>query len=282
MRRVLPAIVAAAGQLGCLTATPFGSAVADEDRDTIAKNLARLLEAGPVAPPFTFVALGDTHSELDDLADTVAILGSSRGDARFVVHTGDLTDNGLLVEFEWAKERLDRLPMPYLTSLGNHDALSRGDRIYGAMFGPYDYSFVYGGVKFVFFDSNTLEHEGEAPRREWLSAELGRLDGATRAIAVTHQPVNDPDDVEGGDTDVFYRDLARDHDVALFVHGHIADFAVVPFEDGLRASTSTFEGGHYTIVTVLDDGLAFERCAFDRCAIVSPPYGPVPHDTPIP
>lgn len=259
---------------GCLQPTPFSTDVSEDDAYTLAKNLERLSARGPVAPPFAFVALGDTHDDYDDLEDVVAVL-RERSDVHFLVHSGDLTNRGLLAEFAWVKHELDELDVPYLTTLGNHDALSRGQQIYREMFGPYDYSFVYGGVKLVFYNANTLEFPGEAPRRDWLRAQVSDLGGAERLMLVGHVPPQSSEDLPGGDTRRFYEEIATEHDIALWIHGHIADYALVPFHDDLALSTSTFEGGHYSVVTVLEGTLRVERCTFAVCNEVTSPYGPV-------
>lgn len=74
-----------------------------------------------------FIHLSDTHLSLDvpARADTFrAAIGSVNkeyADAGLLVHTGDITHNGLQEEYELAGEILSTLSMPYLLIPGNKD-----------------------------------------------------------------------------------------------------------------------------------------------------------------
>lgn len=101
---------------------------------------------------------GDNHGNLGALADAVGAI-NRRTDIDFVVHLGDMTDTGTTREFEWARDRLERLRPPYVAMIGNHDFLGTGDEVYGAMFGPTNFSFIAGGVKFVCINTCATEYD---------------------------------------------------------------------------------------------------------------------------
>lgn len=94
----------------------------------------------------------------------------------FVVQLGDMVSTGTSGRFVSFLRRLTAasLPMPYLTVLGNHDRRRPHGRtdsvVYRAAFGPADYWFERGGVRFVVVDSSL---GGLSPRQlSWLAAAL--------------------------------------------------------------------------------------------------------------
>jgi 3',5'-cyclic-AMP phosphodiesterase len=252
----------------CIHTTPFQSD--PSVTDLTAKNLARLDGRRPAPQPFKFAALGDTHEAYDELARTVEAL-NARDDLEFLLIAGDLTTIGLLDEYEWSVEILQRLDIPFFTVVGNHDALSRGKQIYQRMFGPYDYSFSYGGLKFILFNSNTLEFEGAAPNAEWLRSEAARLDGNRGIVFLLHHDFRGPEDLPGGRTAELYAELAARHPVELVVHGHLEEFSLEEWRGVPKLQCGSFNKVFFhTIVTVEAASLRFERCRFERCEPVEP------------
>jgi hypothetical protein len=254
--------------VGCLTPTPFGTDVDEQDLNR--RNL-EWLQAEPRAGPLSFVALGDTHDEYDDLVTTIEILNAHR-DLDFLVHTGDLTDRGLLREFEWVERALSKSRIPVFVTIGNHDAISSGKEIYRKLFGPFDYGFTFKNQKFIFFNSNAYEFPGSTPDRSWLVAQLAALSVPVRAILVTHQPARSPSEMPGENTAEFYAGLAESFPISLWITGHEQDFELRAFGQTLNLQTSTFQKtALHTIVHIDDRGRArFELCRFADCRSVSP------------
>jgi Icc protein len=249
---------------GCLQTTPLDTDA--EHTGLIAKNLQALERRGEPRHPFRFVAMGDTHDEYDDTASAVEAI-NARGDVELVAHAGDITDRGLLQEFEWSYEVLGRFKMPLLIAIGNHDAVSHGAEIWSKMFGPRDYSFYFGGLKFVFFNSNALEFPGQAPRRDWLRAEIANRGAARAVVVVTHHPPQHADDLPGGDTHEFYDGLIQSGDIALWVHGHLAEPRLYRVHSTPVLQCGTFqEDRYYWVVTVDHERLSFERCFYGACS----------------
>lgn len=96
--------------------------------------------------------LGDSHQALEELSEVVDAVNAH--DLAFVLHLGDMTDAGLRQEYRWTLDELKRLRRPFLTAIGNHDALSNGKDVYRRSFGAYDYRFTYGDVRFVVPNTN--------------------------------------------------------------------------------------------------------------------------------
>jgi 3',5'-cyclic-AMP phosphodiesterase len=251
---------------GCFKSTLFTTN--PDETDVTRGELAQLAKLEAPSKPWTFVALGDTHDEYDDLETSVGII--NRSDARLALIAGDMTDRGLLQEFEWSGELYRELAMPFFTAIGNHDAISDGRTIYGKMYGPYNYSFRYGGLKFVLFESNDLENSA-APDRDWVRAQVADHEGDVGVVLVTHQPLLQEDEVEGGTNHEFYDELLASGDVVLAIHGHL-DEQRLRLSHGVPVlQCGTFETTRlHTFVHVDGAGLRFESCKFDDCRDLAP------------
>lgn len=111
---------------------------------------------------FKFAFISDSHQWLSDLMEEVKDI-NSRNDIDFVIHGGDVTDFGATQEFEWTREKLQKLNKPFIVLLGNHDCLGTGNQAYEAMFGNPDFSFIASRVKFVCLNTNAIEYDYSKP-----------------------------------------------------------------------------------------------------------------------
>lgn len=251
---------------GCLKSTPFKTE--PDEVDLTSRELSKLQQLGEPPKAFTFLAFGDTHDEYDDLETSVGIMNQSA--ARFALIAGDLSDRGTLQEFEWSGELYRQLKMPFLTVIGNHDAISDGKEIYRKMYGPLDYSFRHGPLKFVLFDSNDLETPS-APDRDWLRAQVEEHGDAKGVVLVTHQAVLDSDAREGGDNHVFYDELLRGGDVVLVVHGHLDEQRLRQKHGVPVLQCGTFQTTRlYNLVHYDGERFSFTSCRFGDCQGLEP------------
>jgi Icc-related predicted phosphoesterase len=263
--RALPLIGVLA--CACLRTSPYG---ADPDeRDLNRKNRDALLRR-PGPGRLTFVAISDTHDAYDDLAESAQRI-SADADVSLVVHAGDISNQGLLQEFVWSDRALREFTMPVLMSIGNHDAISAGKEIYWRMYGPYDHSFVWADLKWVFVNSNTLEFGRNVPDRAWVLREVSDRQGARGVVLVTHQSPTSVNDFRGGDLRQFWRELLDTGAVTLFIHGHLDDFRYSRVGGTPVVQCSTF-AEHRTYAKIMIDGAALEvqRCRDEACRRVEP------------
>lgn len=134
--------------------------------------------------------ISDTHLWLADARDQVDDL-NRRSDIDFVVHCGDLTDTATGIEFEWSRDILQKLNCPWVALIGNHDFLGTGDQTYQVMYGPFDFSFIAGRVKFVCLNTNATEYDylAAVPNFDFMETEVKkdsvRFD---RTVLVMHAP----------------------------------------------------------------------------------------------
>jgi 3',5'-cyclic AMP phosphodiesterase CpdA len=159
------------------------------------KGSFRTAPTGPA--PFQFVVYGDTRTRHDVHRKVIAgILGHSNPD--FIVHTGDLVENGAdpslwPVFFDIERELLRKTA--FFPSLGNHE---RNDRLY------YDfldasaayYSFNWGTSHFIVLDSDIgnvskSDFASKAFWEEqvrWLEEDLRGSQLADRRFVIAHHP----------------------------------------------------------------------------------------------
>jgi Icc protein len=262
------ALLGAVGVASCIRTTPFQSDASVSD--VTSKNLAKLAARTPPAGPFKIAAFGDTHTDYDNAQLTINAI-NARDDIEFVLIVGDMTNDGLLQEYEWAYDVYRRLDVPFFTVIGNHDTLGHGASIYGDMYGPYDYSFRYGGTKFVLFNSNTLEFGTHVPSREWLTNQvLDRVD-EEGVILVAHHDLTRPADFPGGTAASFYDELVQQEGVSGVVHGHEVEHEIIEWHGLPVLQCGTYEHVFlHTIITIDGAKLSFEVCSFDDCEPIVP------------
>ena len=129
----------------------------------------------------TFAFVGDSqrfYDELERFIDTVNAID----EIDFIILAGDISDFGLLEEFELIHEQLSGLNKPYFGVVGNHDVVARGEEIFERMFGPLNYTFTYRSVKFIAHNTNGKEYpDKEVPDMNWLRSALV-TDGSARYL----------------------------------------------------------------------------------------------------
>lgn len=120
---------------------------------------------------------------------------NARNDIDFVILNGDISDFGLLLEFEGIYEIYSGLKVPFISVIGNHDQVANGYDIFKRMYGETDFTFNYAGIKFVCHDSNSREHnfDGTIPDISWLKNNLKLESGIAHIIAFSHVPPTDAD-----------------------------------------------------------------------------------------
>ncbi len=109
-----------------------------------------------------FVTMGDSQRWYDETVDFVNAL-NKRNDVDFVIHGGDMSDFGVTDEFLWQRDIMNKLNIPYVTLIGNHDCLGTGEEAYRAIFGNPNFSFIAGRIKFVCLNTNAIEYDYSRP-----------------------------------------------------------------------------------------------------------------------
>ncbi|MCU0430584.1 MAG: metallophosphoesterase [Cytophagaceae bacterium] len=158
-----------------------------------ARQIDRLINAPHQDDTITVIFIGDSqrfYDELDDLVHKANQLPS----VDFLILAGDITDFGLRKEYAWILERLERLRMPYMAAIGNHDLVANGSEIFESTFGPKNFSFVYHQHKFIFHDTNGREYgfNESVPSIPWLRTQM-ITEEPYWYIGVAHMPPHHED-----------------------------------------------------------------------------------------
>jgi 3',5'-cyclic AMP phosphodiesterase CpdA len=219
------------------------------------KNIDRLLkDAESADDTVTIIFTGDSQRFYHNFEELVEI--SNRiPHVDFFILAGDISDFGLVSEFEWIDQRMERLYMPYVCAIGNHDLTGNGLQIFRSMYGPENFSFTYKGYKFIFHDSNGREHNfnGKIPDLDWLQQQLNDP-SALQFVPVCHVPPYDVDfdrNLEEG-----YRQLlSGTPGCGLALHGHLHDTDdSFHYHDSVRYIGSNGVGKEQAILLKLIDG----------------------------
>lgn len=149
------------GGCGLVDYHPYDVRIKGET-DINAKNTQRIEEACREKTTIRFAVMGDTQRWYDETEDFVEV-ANRRNDLDFVIHGGDISDFGLTDEFLWQRDILNGLHVPYVVIIGNHDCLGTGEETYKKVFGPTNFSFIAGDVKFVCLNTNALEFDYSHP-----------------------------------------------------------------------------------------------------------------------
>lgn len=134
----------------------------DGETDINDKNIARIETLCQGKDTLRFAFMGDSQRWYDETQDFVTDV-NRRDDIDFVIHGGDLSDFGVTDEFLWQRDILNRLKMPYVALIGNHDCLGTGEETFRAVFGNPNFAFIAGRVKFVCLNTNAIEYDYSRP-----------------------------------------------------------------------------------------------------------------------
>ena len=141
------------------------------ETDLNAKNIRKIEQAVKSKDTIRFAVISDSHQWLDDLKAEVNDINRRKDSIDFVIHCGDISDFGATREMKWTRNRLQKLQMPSVVLLGNHDCLGTGNQSYEVIFGNPDFSFIAGRVKFVCLNTNAIDYSRPVPNFDFMEAE---------------------------------------------------------------------------------------------------------------
>lgn len=196
--------------------SPYEAGVKEEYLNTTAQNLTDISAIPLQGDSFSIAVISDSHYFYDNLKMVLDDI-NKRDEVLFVICTGDIAHQGLLKEFELFYETMRELQKPYITVIGNHDYRSNGELIYKDIFGAFNYSFSFGGVKFVLFDDVVWE-SNKSPDFNWLSSQIIDGNDYNQTFVFSHIPPNS--DQFDDHMEETYRALMDENDIDLSVHGH--------------------------------------------------------------
>lgn len=114
-------------------------------------------ESTSMSDTVTIIYTGDSQRFYDDLEKLVN-RANQIPNVDFLVFCGDIADFGLMQEYLWINERLERLHYPYLTVIGNHDLTHQNGEVFTELYGEKNYTLTYKDYTFLFHDTNSREY----------------------------------------------------------------------------------------------------------------------------
>lgn len=234
---------------------PYDGRVTGET-DINNKNIARIEKACRNKESIRFVVASDTQRWYDETEDFVNSV-NSLSNIDFVIHGGDVSDFGLTREFLWQRDILNRLHVPYVVLLGNHDCLANGVEVFQRVFGDINFSFIAGRTKFVCLNTNALEfnYSFSVPDFEFIEKELvSSKDKYDKTVVAMHaRPFSEQ--FNNNVANVFQRYIKEFPNLQFCLNGH--DHRLTAdnlFEDGIMYYGSpNIKKRTYLIFTLLPD-----------------------------
>lgn len=239
--------------------------LAEEESNLNSRNLQELSRHTP-GDTICFAFMGDSQRFYDDLEDFASHV-SQDSTIEFVLHAGDITDFGWAKEFRWVHRIMDKLPVPYLTVIGNHDMLGNGRKVYKQMYGPFNYTFDYGFARFILFNANSREYnfQPNIPQLNWIKQQTAVSPDSTikQFVLVSHIP---PFDVDFNPSlEEPYAELAEEAPhLGLSLHGHQHNWALEKPYGGkvsYHVSSSTDKRA-YSKIKLWKNGFSIEKVTY--------------------
>lgn len=186
-----------------------------------------------------------------------------------IIHSGDVTDNGVLSDYEYAAELFKDLKFPMIYAPGNHDERNYGHSLFRDFFGPSDQEKRFGELLVIVLNSPQPDRDdGRLGRRrqQYLESLLHRTPKETFKMVVFHHHLI-PVAYSGRESNVLedagdVLDIVIRGEVNLVLMGHRHVRRVIRIEGTVLSNAGTVSSwrtrgrfGHsFNIIDLLSDG----------------------------
>lgn len=235
------------------------------ETDINRKNIKQIEQNCLGKTTFRFAMISDTQRWYDETKDAVNHI-NARSDIDFVIHGGDLSDFGLTKEFIWMRDILNKLKVPYVCLLGNHDCLGNGEDIFQEIFGDENFAFMAGNTRFICLNTNALEYDYSHPVPDFgfIENELNtiRPEHEKTIVAMHAKPYDEQ--FNNNVAKAFQLYIKDFPDLQFCIHGHGHAIAINDiFEDGvLYYECANIKKRSYLVFTLKPDGYDYEVVPF--------------------
>lgn len=248
----------------CVEYHPYDTNI-DGEKGLNERNIALIEELCRDCSEIRFAVVSDSQRWYDELKLSIESI-NAREDIDFVIHAGDIADFGLRTEFEVQRDMLQKLDVPFVCLLGNHDCLGTGEIIFRKMFGDFNFSFTAAKTRFVCLNTNALEFDANdaVPDIGFIEEELQSLPSdIERSVVVMHAyPYCDQFNNEVAEE--FHSLVRRFPSIEFCLHGHGHTFRAKDiFEDDIIYYQCPSSGERaYMIFTINEEGYSYEKIDF--------------------
>lgn len=228
------------------------------------KNIKRIEEICANKTTFRFILTGDTQRWYDETEYFVKNV-NKRDDIDFVIHGGDFTDFGVTKEFLWQRNILNKLDIPYVGVIGNHDCLGSGKDVYNKVFGDENFSFKAGNVKFICLNTNAFEYDysNPIPNFDFIKSQTTNNDDIDKSIVVMHaRPFSDQ--FNNNVADFFEQEILKLKNLQFCLNAHSHKLQEDDlFGDGIYYyGCDCIESRSYLVFTIKPEGYSYEVVYF--------------------
>ncbi len=220
-------------------------------------NIERIEQSCAGRDSLRFVLISDTQRWYDETEAAVESI-NKRGDVDFVVHCGDISDFGVTREFELQRDILEKLTMPYVVLIGNHDCLGSGAETYSYIFGTANFSFNAGFLHVACLNTNAFEYDYSTavPDFSFIKGDYSATpDSVTATVVAMHaQPYSDQ--FNNNVVEVFEAEVLKYRNPLFCMCGHGHSTQVNEwFGDGMKYFEITAaKNREYMVFTVRKNG----------------------------
>lgn len=250
--------------VSCIEYHPYDTNV-DGETGINNKNIERIESACRYKKSIKFAIISDTQRWYDETKMAVDDI-NGRTDVDFVIHAGDISDFGMRKEFEWQRDILNKLNVPYVVIIGNHDCLASGDNNFRKIFGEFNFAFTAGDVRFICMNTNALEfgHEVNIPDFDFIEKQLMDFptDAAKTVFAMHAAPYSDQ--FNSNAAKVFQYAIRKFPNLQFCVNGHDHQFRENEiFNDGvIYFECANVQKSAYLLFCVNEEGYTYEKVEF--------------------
>ncbi len=237
----------------------------DGETDINAKNIQRIEAECRGREELCFAVISDTQRWYDETKAAVRSI-NAREEIDFVLHLGDLTDFGITKEFEWMRRELEKLRVPYVCLIGNHDCLGTGPDVFRKMYGALNFSFDAGNTHFVGLNTNAIEfdYSDAVPDFSFIKTDRNNVPAeAERTVVMMHsRPFSDQ--FNNNIAEFFQAEMRKYPGLAFCLCGHehhSGEFDL--FGDGIiyyRCGAAKHR--EYLLFTLTKEGTTYEKVAY--------------------
>ena len=243
---------------------PYDTRISGET-DLNRRNMERIETECLGRDTIRFAVISDTQRWYDETRAAIDAI-NARDSIDFVIHCGDQADFGLTREFEWMRDELLRLHVPFVCLLGNHDCLGTGTDVYRTIYGTPNFAFDAGPVHFLCLNTNAFEYDYSVPIPDFsfISADRDALPATTRrtVVAMHAQPFSEQ--FNNNVAELFQGELHKYPGLAFCLsgHGHTTQ-AVDLYGDGIYYYECTSaKGREYLLFTLSAQGMTYEAIPY--------------------
>ncbi|HEY3447713.1 MAG TPA: metallophosphoesterase [Myxococcales bacterium] len=220
----------------------------------------------PGAGPARFALISDLHNNLETFGRFTEAVEEWQPDAALCM--GDIADHGKPEELDQMLALFDALPVPFYTTVGNHDLMGAAADRFDEVIGPTNVAFDLRGVRIVLADTaNALFSPGAYG---WLADSLVRDGGP--ALVFSHIPPLEP---WGGRNHAFSNRDDALHFVQVIAQGgathyfagHIHSYADYTMRD---VPSTIAGGGGGSMEAMLGQGHFFMKLVVDPYSATQP------------